>query len=621
MSTTSPSEVHTISLVGTPNSGKSTLFNRLTGLRQKVGNFPGVTVEPKRGTVVSQGRSLELIDVPGLYSLQPRSADEEFSVQVLRAESKKMARPDACVFVIDGTNLEKGLSLFAQYAKLQLPSLVVVTMIDALKAQGTVLDDILLQRKLGVNVLTVVGSKGTGVEELRESLAQSNVFRIPKNIENLDSIEAQVQWARDITSIVLNNQTHDVLTTKLDAWLLHPVAGYATFFAVMALFFVAIFSWAEPVMSLIERGVSAVQSEFAALIPNELLQDFVCRGVLAGVGSVVIFLPQIVLLMVFVTVLEDCGYLARAAFLVDRVMGLFGLQGRSFVPLLGSFACAIPGILSARIIPGEKDRMATILVAPLMTCSARLPVYTLLIGAFIPAQIIWGAFPLQSLVLAGLYLVGLLSGLLIALLMRRTVFRADKLHFLMEFPPYRLPSLKSVAITVWMKCQDFLKTAGTIILGISILLWVLSTFPHQVPQPGMTALQAQQYQLENSLAGQLGKTIQPMFAPLGFDWKITVGVIGSFAARETFVSVMGQMYALDVEQNSMSLRETLSHSMSFASALSVLAFYIFALQCMSTIAVIRRETGSWKWSAIAFSYTFVLAYGCSWLCYTIATLI
>lgn len=608
-----------LAFVGTPNCGKSTIFNALTGLRQKVGNFPGVTVEPGVGIVNVEATQIQLIDLPGTYSLVPKSGDEEFTVQVLQGTTNK-GKPDGVLFIIDGTNIETGLFLFSQFAELAIPCVVVVTMIDAIKAQGGVFDDIGLERALGVPVISVVGNKGIGMAEVRQQLARVQDFRVPSiPLQENATIEQRVDWARSTTTTVLNRFSRDPRSEKIDAILLHPIWGTLVFLLTMAIFFQSVFSWAEPLMSLIEGGVGWIQQGVLSVVPEGILQDFLTKGILAGVGAVVVFLPQIVLLSLFITLLEDCGYLARAAFLVDRVMGVFGLQGRSFIPLLGSFACAIPGIMSARIIPSDRDRMTTILVAPLMTCSARLPVYTLLISAFIPSVLLAGIFSLQAMVLAGLYLLGLVAGLCIAFILKRTMFTGDKLPFLIEFPPYRLPSFKSLWVTVWSRAKDFLYTAGTIILFISVLLWAMTEFPRTDIPPGTPPLVAEQLQLEHSAAGIVGKAIQPFFAPLGFDWKVTLGVIGSFAARETFVSVMGQIYATDVQEGSESLRGVLRSSLSLPVALSVIVFYVFALQCMSTIAIIRRETGSWKWAAFAFGYTFLLAYGLSAFTYFVAS--
>jgi ferrous iron transport protein B len=599
----------TVAFLGTPNSGKSTLFNELTGLQQKVGNFPGITVAPGIGEIHSQGKQIKVIDLPGTYSLTPKSPDEEFTLRALTTPTERIPKISSVLFVLDGTSLEKGLFLFAQFAQLQIPTLVVVTMIDAIKAQGAVLDDITLERALGVPVITVVGNKGLGVKEVKRALTTSESFVLPQIPDCSNDIEDEFRWARSISESVLNHHNFDTITEKIDKVLLHPVWGTVVFFAVMGLFFQSIFTWAEPLMTFIESQVSGLNYLISQSMSEGILRDFITNGIIAGVGSVVVFLPQIVILSLFVTFLEDCGYLSRSAFLVDRFMGVFGLQGRSFIPLLGSHACAIPGIMSARIIPSKKDRFITILIAPLMACSARLPVYTLLISAFIPSDTVLGFISLQALVLAGLYALGLIVGLLVALVLKKTsYFESDTLPFLIEFPMYRMPSLKSLSISVWNRAKDFLATAGTVILVLSIVLWALTEFPKSDIPAGVTAEVAQKIQLEHSFAGQLGKAIQPVFSPLGFDWKITLGIVGSFAAREVFVSVMGQIYATSIQDNESLLRDVLQHSITLPTALSVLVFYVFALQCMSTVAIIKRETGSWKWSAFAFSYTFMLAY-------------
>jgi len=387
------------------------------------------------------------------------------------------------------------------------------------------------------------------------------------------------------------------------------------FIAVMALFFQSIFSWAAPLMDGIDAGIGLLQGIVGQNISSPILRSFVMKGLIGGVGSVIVFLPQILILNVLVSVLEECGYLARAAFLVDRAMGLFGLQGRSFIPLLGSFACAIPGIMSARIIPSYRDRMATIMATPLMTCSARLPVYTLLIGAVIPASTVFGFVSLQAAVMASLYLVGALSGLLIALALKKTMFRGGVIPFLIEFPPYQLPSIKSIGLTMIGRTKDFLKTAGTVILAFSIGLWILTELPRANVASASSPVEAERIQIEQSYAADLGKFIQPVFAPIGFDWRITLGVLSSFAARETFISAMGQIYASDVHQSDAPLRDILHNELPFNVGLSIIAFYVYALQCVSTMAIMKRETGSWKWPALAFGITFVLAYVASFSVY------
>ncbi len=602
-----------IAFVGAPNCGKTTIFNVLTGLRQKSGNFPGITVEPTIGHI--QGVEAEAIDLPGVYSFSPKSPDEETTINVLNGKEEALPRPDSVVFVLDGTNIEKSLFLYSYFAELKLPTIAVVTMVDEIKARGAALDDIELEYILGVPILPVVGNKGSGIEDIRHKISEAGSFAIPNTlVEHNADIASRYAIVRDIAHRAIPAPLHDRRTEFLDKIFLHKIAGPLIFIAVMTFFFQSIFTWAQPLMDGIDSLFTIIQDVINTAIPEGVLRSFLAKGIVAGVGSVIVFLPQIFILNIIIVLLEDSGYLARAAFLVDRAMGLFGLQGRSFIPLLGSFACAIPGIMSARIIPSEKDRMATMLVAPLMTCSARLPIYALLITAFI-APISIGFLSLQAIVLAGLYIVAALTGLCIALIFKKTLFRGAQLPFLVEFPPYRLPSFKSLSVSVWARSREFLVNAGTIILGVSIILWVLTEFPRATIAPGTHPLQAAQMQLEQSYAGHLGQAIQPVFSPIGFDWKITVGIIGSFAAREVFVAVMGQLYAADVSENDTTLRTALHKNISLGSALSVLAFYVFALQCMSTMAVLKRETGSWKWPAFAFAYTFILAYSSAFFAY------
>jgi ferrous iron transport protein B len=609
----------TIAVVGTPNTGKSTLFNVLTGLQQRVGNYPGVTVEPLLGTVTHNGSSVTLIDLPGTYSLASVSEDEKMTVDVLTGVHASIPRPDAILFVMNASNPEKCLVLYSQLAALGLPMLVCITMIDTVKAAGGGFDDIAMYHEFGVRILPVVGSKGLGIGDVKEALVTNGDARIPNVVIASDAtIEERFTWARDVERRFWHHGRTDARTERLDRILLHPILGTVIFVLVMVLFFQSIFWWASPLMDGIDAVMSAVRTGITNSMGDTLLSSFISNGLVAGVGSVIVFLPQILILNVFITILEECGYLARAAFLVDRFMGLFGLQGRSFIPLLGSFACAIPGIMSARIIPSYRDRMATIMATPFMTCSARLPVYALLISACIPATQLWGVLSVQGVVLTALYVAGALSGLLIALLLKRTMFKGGVVTFLMEFPPYRMPSWKSLWITVYNRSKDFLKTAGTVIVVFSVILWVFTALP-RVDVPANTApLQAAQMQMEGSYAASVGKAIQPVFAPLGFDWKITLGVLSSYAARETFVSAMGQIYAADVSESDVPLRTVLHTTIPLATGLSILAFYVYALQCVSTMAIMKRETGSWKWPAIAFAMTFVLAYTASFLVFTIA---
>lgn len=605
--------LRTVAVVGTPNVGKSTLFNELTGLQQRVGNFPGVTVEPHIGTVSIGTDRVELIDLPGIYGLEATSEDEQLTSDVLQGKHASIARPDAVLLVMNARNPEKCLVLFSQIAELGLPMILAVTMVDSVKAAGGAFDDITLHHLLGVNIYPVVGSKGLGVGDLKHALVQG-AWQAPLSvIDATATLEQRFDWSHSVIGRVVVRGAEDTRSVFLDRVLLHPVWGTVTFILVMAFFFQSIFTWANPLMDMIDAGIGMLQSLVSDNISSPILRSFVMKGLIGGVGSVIVFLPQILILNVLVTLLEECGYLARAAFLVDRAMGLFGLQGRSFIPLLGSFACAIPGIMSARIIPSYRDRMATIMATPLMTCSARLPVYTLLIGAVIPASTIFGFISMQAAVMASLYVIGALSGLLIALGLKRTMFRGGVVPFLIEFPPYRLPSLKSVGITMVNRTKDFLKTAGTVILVFSIGLWILTELPRAQGTEQMSRVDAERAQIEQSYAADLGRTIQPLFAPLGFDWRLTLGVISSYAARETFISAMGQIYATDVSESDLPLRDVLHNQLPLNVGLSVLAFYVYALQCVSTMAIMKRETGSWKWPALAFAITFVLAYGASFV--------
>ena len=608
-----------IAFVGTPNSGKTTLFNVLTGMRKKVGNFPGITIEPSLGIIKSEHSHASIIDLPGCYSVLPTSLDEELTIQVLNHQVASIPKIDAIVFVMDATNIDKSLYLYSQIAELGLPMIIALTMVDGVKARSGVVDDIALERLTGLTVVPIVGHKGIGVETLKDTILQDATRSIPNIPPSFNEIRDRVHWVKTISDTIIRMKELDRVTQRLDAVLLHPIGGIISFLLIMAVFFQSIFSWAIPFMDLIESGFSVLQGMVLQSLPPGIVSDLIARGLIAGVGSVIVFLPQIIILNIFIVILEDCGYLARAAFLIDRFMGLFGLQGRSFIPLLGSYACAIPGIMSARIIPSQRDRMTTMLIAPLMTCSARLPVYTLIISAFIPPMIIGGFFSLQAIILAGLYVIGGLTGLLIALVLKKSMFKGDIIPFLIEFPPYRMPSLKSMSVSVSERAMDFLKSAGTVIVALSLILWCLSAFPRLEQIPDATAIQQQQMQLEQSYAGMIGKSISPIFEPLGFDWKLTVGVLGSFAAREVFVTVMGQLYGTDTSNSDATLRSTLQQTIPFASALSVLAFYVYALQCISTMSILKRETGSWKWPAFAFAYMFVLAYSCALLVHTLAT--
>jgi ferrous iron transport protein B len=610
-------------LLGSPNCGKTTLFNGLTGLRARVGNYPGVTVERREGALRHARRSAVVIDLPGTYSLDPLSPDEAVVRRVLTGEIS--ARPDALVVVADACTLERSLLLLAQVLREGLPTCLVLTMTDELHARGGSIDLPHLERALGIPVLGVVGHRGLGLDALRTLLAAPERWSRPHLLPPADAL-ARAGWAASVLDHVVQRRPQaSRLTEAIDRVVLHPLAGSALFAVVMVLFFQLIFAWATPIMNAIDEFVAYAATAAHGALPAGMLADFVAEGLFAGVGAVVIFVPQIALLFGVLYLLEDIGYMARAAFVVDRLMGRIGLEGRSFVSLLSSYACAVPGIMATRTIPAPRDRLVTILVAPLMTCSARLPVYALLIGAFVPAAAV-GPFGLQGLVLLSLYLLGSLSALAVAAVLKRTLLRGEGLPFYMELPPYRLPTFRLWATQVWGSVRAFLRRAGTIILSVSIVLWVLLNVPRVEAPAGASAAEARRFALEHSLAGTAGHAIEPLIAPLGFDWKIGVGLLSSLAAREVIVSTLAQIYAATDEDSS--LRQAIRADVDPRTGLRVftpatvaalLVFFVFALQCLSTIAVMRRETNSWRWPAFAFGYLLAIAWLASFAAHTLVS--
>lgn len=609
-----------LGLIGSPNSGKTTVFNALTGLRAKVGNYPGVTVERREGSLRLGDRDAVVIDLPGTYSLDPISPDEAIVRRVLAGELPDTPPPDAIVIVADACSLERSMLLVAQVLTLGLPACLVLTMIDELRARGGDIDVERLGDALGIPVVAVVGHRGLGLDALRDLLAAPERWSRPPIGPPADP-EERAGWAESILEHVVRTRAGPHrFTDRMDRIVLHPVGGVVLFAAVMVTFFQLIFTWATPAMDLIDAGVATAGDATHALLPEGLLADFIADGLIAGVGSVVIFLPQIVLLFSLLYLLEDVGYMARAAFVVDRAMARIGLEGRAFVALLSSYACAVPGIMATRTIPSPRDRLVTILVAPLMTCSARLPVYTLLIAAFVPAREVLGPIGLQGLVLLGLYLVAPVVATAVAAVLRRTVLPGEAMPFVLELPSYRAPGIRLWVSQVWGSASAFLKRAGTIILLASMVLWVLLSFPRATPPPDMPAELEASYQLERSAAGQLGKAIEPAIEPLGFDWKIGVGLIASLAAREVIVATLAQVYASS--DPDVTLREAIRADVrpetgeplfDPPTVTALLVFFVFALQCTSTIATMARETNSWRWPAFAFSYMLVLAYGFAWL--------
>jgi ferrous iron transport protein B len=607
-------------LVGTPNSGKTALFNALTGKRQKVANYPGVTVERKSGALKTpSGRVITLIDLPGTYSLRARSPDEEITRDVVLGRLKSETAPDLIVCVADSTNLRLALRLVLELKRVGRPLLLVLNMFDIAAKRGVKIDIARLAAELGVPVVTSVAVRRGGTEELLKRLdelapgcanaAVASTWQVPDSA----NLRAAQRQADAIICSTVHMPAPDTLTARLDAVLLHPVAGLAILFLILFVMFQAVFSWAQPAMNLIASGFAALGALTHSLLPAGLLQSFIENGVISGVGSVVQFLPQILILFLFILLLEDLGYMARAAFLMDRIMGGAGLHGRAFIPLLSSFACAIPGIMSTRVIDNKRDRLTTILVAPLMTCSARIPVYTLIIGAFIPDRLIWGWASVQGLVMFGLYTAGIVSALGVSFIAKFVFWRDDPSPpFMLEMPDYKLPRPKSVLIGLFTRAKAFLVRAGTTIFGMMVVVWFLASFPRP-------PLGASGPAIGYSLAAMIGRFIHPLLAPVGFNWQISVALIPGMAAREVAVAALGTVYSISGGADaSRQIGHVLAGQWSLATALAFLAWYIFAPQCASTLAVIRRETGSWKWMAVTFGYMMALAYAAAFATYHIA---
>jgi ferrous iron transport protein B len=607
-------------LVGTPNSGKTALFNALTGSRQKVANYPGVTVERKAGVVhTPSGLCLRVVDLPGTYSLRARSPDEVITRDVVLGKLASETPPDLLVCVADATNLRLAVRLVLELKRVGRPLMLVLNMYDIARKRGVEIDTTALSKRLGIPVVTAIAVRKNGIDAvlreldglaLRKYAGEAASWQPPTTAE-LRSGQREADSI--IRATVKMPAGSDTLTARLDAVLLHPAAGLAILFAILFVMFQAVFSWAAPLMNLISAGFSALAGAVGAAVPAGLLQSFLVDGVISGVGSVIVFLPQILILFLFILLLEDLGYMARAAFLMDRIMGGAGLHGRAFIPLLSSFACAIPGIMSTRVIDSHRDRLTTILVAPLMTCSARIPVYTLIISAFIPATKVWGAFSLQGLVMFGLYASGIVAALGVSAAAKFLFWRDQPSPpFMMELPDYKLPRVKSVAIGLFMRAKAFLVRAGTTIFSMMVLIWFLASFPRA---PAGAVGPAINY----SLAAWLGRLIHPLLEPLGFNWQISVALVPGMAAREVAVAALGTVYSISGGKASATqVGHLLAGQWSLGTALSLLVWYIFAPQCASTLAVIKRETGSWKWMAVTFGYMLTLAYIASFTTYHIA---
>ena len=605
-----------IALVGHPNAGKTSLFNALSGARQKVGNYPGVTVERKSAEVgLPTGRRAELIDLPGCYGLVPRSLDEAVTRDTLLGLQAGERRPDAVLIVADATNLAAHLRFALDVLRLGIPAVMALNRMDMAARDGLTLDSAGLAARLGIPVIETVAVRRRGLAELLQALEPLLALpaRAPVPFVLADT-RALGREAREIAkAATLTEGQGRVSSRRLDAVLLHPVAGPLILAAILFLMFQAVFSWAEAPIGWIEAGIAWLQGLVTAALPEGVFRSFLNDGVLAGVGGVVVFLPQILILFAFILVLEGSGYMVRAAFLMDRLMASVGLNGAAFIPLLSSFACAIPGIMATRSIPDEKDRLTTILIAPLMTCSARLPVYAVIIAAFIPNRALWGPVGLQGLVLFALYIAGVLGAMLAALLLRRTVTRGPAPTLLMEMPAYQLPHLRDVAVGLWLRASAFLKRAGTIILGVTIALWALASFPAPPADADRPAI-------EYSIAGRIGSAIEPLVQPIGFNHEIAMSLLPAMAAREIAVASLATIYALDADDgDTTGLVERLRGSWPLPTALAFLAWFVFAPQCLSTLAVVRRETGGWKWPGFLFAYLMVLAYVAAGLTFHVAS--
>ena len=610
-----------IALVGNPNCGKTALFNILTGSRQKVANYAGVTVERKEGSLVTpSGARIRILDLPGAYSLDALTPDEQVTADVLLGRRAGETAPDFVVCVTDATNLRQNLRLVLSLKRLGLPMVVALNMTDIARRKGIVIDADRLAVELGVPVVETVGVKTTGVKALIKVLdsiaipdrSSPGVAWQPLSRADLEHDQAEVR--RILAKVGADRLDGVTLSDRLDALVLHPVLGPVILAVILFLVFQAVFAWAQVPMDEIKLGISTFGNWLGSALPNSLIKDLLINGVLAGVGSVLVFLPQIIILFFFILVLEDSGYLPRAAFLLDRVMGSVGLSGRAFIPLLSSFACAIPGIMATRTIQNPRDRLATIMIAPLMTCSARLPVYALIIGAFIPRRTVWGGLELQGVVLFALYVIGVVSAMAVAFVLKRLGGRGGLQALMLELPAYHWPNLRNLGIGLWQRVEIFMSRVGTIILALMVILWALSSFP--APPPGATG-PAIQY----SIAGHLGAWLAVLFKPIGFNWQISIALVPGLAAREVAVGALGTVYALSATGNDVScaLTPLITQSWSLPTALSLLAWYVFAPQCLSTLATVKRETNSWRYPIIMAAYLFAMAYVGSWITFRIAT--
>ena len=610
------SAIPTVALVGNPNCGKTALFNALTGSRQKVANYAGVTVEKKEGLAeLAGGRGLRIVDLPGTYSLRARSPDEAVTRDAVLGRLPGEPAPDVILCVADATNLGLVLRLALELKTTGRPVVFVLNMIDIAERQGIEIDVDALSKALGAPVTATVATRRRGLDTLLEIAAAQATGASPPGPDlwrepSAADVRNAHRAARDLMRAAVKPPSRpDTLTGRLDGLLLHPVAGVMILLGLLFLMFQAVFAWAAPLQDLVEAGFAALGAAATAGLPTGWMQGLVVDGLIAGVGSVLVFLPQILVLFIFILLLEDSGYMSRAAFLMDRIMGGAGLHGRAFIPLLSSFACAVPGIMSTRVIDNRRDRLTTILTAPLMTCSARIPVYTLIIGALIPERTVGGVLSLQGLVMFGLYAAGILSALAVAFVIRKVLWRGGSEPFMMQLPDYKVPDPVNLLRNLGQKAWAFISRAGRIILPLMVLVWALSTWP-SAPEG------AEGPAIAYSAAGRIGHWLEPIFAPIGFSWEMVVALIPGMAAREVAVAALGAIYAVGGAEGD--LAGVLSRQWPVASGLAFLAWYVFAPQCVATLAVVRRETGGWVWPGVMFAYMLALAYLSAFIVYRVA---
>jgi ferrous iron transport protein B len=617
---------HVAALAGAPNSGKSSLFNAITGASQKVGNYPGVTVEKKVGSVrLKDGNTLLLVDLPGTYSLDAQSPDEQITLDVLRGVRDIDLKPEVIIAVADATNLEGTLGFVLELKRLGKPVITVLNMADLAHKRGIKIDLKKLEREIGTAVVETTATKKSGIPELLDvvileqaKLAQglSNQAADSWVIPTRAEIESRIgEVDRILSRAILKPIEKDLWTARIDSLVLRPILGWFILILSLLLMFQAVFSWAETPMDWIESGLAWLSELVKAKVPNTFVASLLADGAIAGVGAVLVFLPQILILFFFIFLLEATGYMARAAFMMDRMLASVGLQGRSFVPLLSSFACAIPGIMATRTIQSPRDRLITLMVAPLMTCSARLPVYVMLIGAFIPNTQVLGIFTLPGLTMFALFICGIFGAVATAFFLKVTLLKGQTSTFVLELPNYKLPNLRQIVFCVFLRGKIFVKRAGTVILGVSVALWVLSTFPKPPDdwkEPAITY----------SMVGRIGRVIEPVLRPLGFDWRIATGMVPGFAAREVMVGALATVFAIESasdEAQAVSITEKIRSTWGFPTGAALLAWYVFSPQCLATFAVARRETNGWKWPAIMFTYMLLLAYTFAFVTFQLLT--